>query len=100
MRGRISLPILVLIGLTAIMGMISIFSLVKAVSWINKPFAGFLVYEPPYVGSISLREWPGRQAGLQYLERVVSVDGKPVSNPFDVKTLRPGWYRLRDPDSG
>ena len=25
------------------------------------------------------------------------VDGKPVVNPFDVETLVPGWYRLRDP---
>ncbi len=25
------------------------------------------------------------------------VDGKPVTNPFDVETIVPGWYRLRDP---
>ncbi len=25
------------------------------------------------------------------------VDGEPVVNPFDVETLVPGWYRLRDP---
>jgi hypothetical protein len=24
------------------------------------------------------------------------VDGKPVVNPFDVETLPPGWYRLRE----
>ena len=28
------------------------------------------------------------------------VDGEPVVNPFDVETLVPGWYRLRDPDTG
>ena len=25
------------------------------------------------------------------------VDGEPVVNPFDVETLVPGWYRLREP---
>ncbi len=25
------------------------------------------------------------------------VDGKPVVNPFDVETLPPGYFRLRDP---
>ena len=25
------------------------------------------------------------------------VDGEPEVNPFDVETLVPGWYRLRDP---
>ena len=24
------------------------------------------------------------------------VDGQPVTNPFDVETLPPGWYRLRE----
>ena len=25
------------------------------------------------------------------------VDGELVTKPFDVETLPPGWYRLRDP---
>ena len=25
------------------------------------------------------------------------VDGEPVTNPFDVESLPPGFYRLRDP---
>ena len=24
------------------------------------------------------------------------IDGKPVTNPIDVNTLPPGWYRLRE----
>ena len=24
------------------------------------------------------------------------VDGEPVMNPFDMETLVPGWYRLRE----
>ena len=24
------------------------------------------------------------------------VDGGPITNPFDVETLLPGWYRLRE----
>ena len=25
------------------------------------------------------------------------VDGKPVTNPYDLESLPPGWYRLREP---
>jgi hypothetical protein len=28
------------------------------------------------------------------------VDGESVTNPFDVETLVPGWYRLWQPDIG
>ena len=28
------------------------------------------------------------------------VDGEPVTNPFDVETLAPGWYRLKKPNHG
>jgi hypothetical protein len=57
---------------------ISLISFLSALSWIKKPFAGFLVYDCPYVGSMSLADWPGRQAGLKFLYRVVAMEGNPV----------------------
>jgi serine phosphatase RsbU (regulator of sigma subunit) len=63
---------------------VSLVSFLSATSWIKKPFAGFLVYECPYVGSMSLAEWPGRQAGLKFLDRIVAVEGNPVWKGKDV----------------
>jgi serine phosphatase RsbU (regulator of sigma subunit) len=67
-----------------IMAAISIWSFVAALSWLNKPFAGFLVYRPPFVDSLGIRDWPGKKAGLQYLDRIVAVDGDPVLQGQDV----------------
>jgi sigma-B regulation protein RsbU (phosphoserine phosphatase) len=36
---------------------------------------------------MSLREWPGRQAGLKFLERVLTADGQPVKEGKDVVEL-------------
>jgi len=72
------LPLAIFIGLTAVIVFCSVLSLVKAIAWINKPFPGFLVYAPPYVGSFSSRDWNGKQAGIQYLDRIVSVDWREV----------------------
>ena len=75
---------LILIALSLFMTVVCVLSFVGAVSWINKPFPGFLMYRPPFVGSMSLKEWPGRQAGLKFLERVVKVDGQRVREGQDV----------------
>jgi serine phosphatase RsbU (regulator of sigma subunit) len=77
-------PRLVLIGFSLFMFAVCLISFAKAISWINKPFAGFLIYHPPYGGSISVIDWPGKQAGLKFLERIVSVDDRPVEKGQDV----------------
>jgi len=53
------------------MALVSIVTFVSAWSWLNRPFVGFLVYYPPYVGSLGLKEWSGTEAGLKYLDRIV-----------------------------
>jgi hypothetical protein len=81
-------------GLTTLMIVISIISFVKGLSWINTPFPGFTIYRPPYVGSMSITDWPGKKAGLEFLERIVSVDNQPVLEGQDVvaavKQKKPG----------
>ena len=73
-------------------------SFIAALSWINKPFAGFLVYHCPYVGSMSIQDWPGAQAGLKFLDRVLSVDGDPIHEGQEViakvETKKPGTLVL------
>jgi len=66
------------------MAIISILSFIAALSWLNKPFAGFLVYHPPFVDSLGIRDWPGKKAGLKYLDRIISIDDRPVTDGADV----------------
>ena len=86
MKGRFRLPssTLLFYALIAVMALVSIVTFVSAWSWLNRPFVGFLVYYPPYVGSLGLKEWSGTEAGLKYLDRIVSVDGRPVQTGQDV----------------
>lgn len=87
MKGRIQISALVFYVLTAVMIVTSLFCLVSALSWINKPFAGILLYEFPQVGSMGNREWPGYTAGLKYLDRIVSADDQPLWSGRDLVAL-------------
>jgi sigma-B regulation protein RsbU (phosphoserine phosphatase) len=71
-------------GLSAIVGIVSIFCVIKVFQWVNQPFAGFLAYAPPYVGSFSSRDWNGKQAGIQYLDRIVRVDWQEVRSGQEI----------------
>ncbi len=94
MQGLSRKQLLVLAALIAAMAAVCVLSFVTPLSWINKPFAGFLVYEPPYVGSYSVQGWPGRQAGLKFLDRILAIDGESVWSGKDVTQavakLKPG----------
>ena len=81
---RLRLPTLVFYGICFLMLAGVVVSFISAVSWLNKPFPGFLVYDPPYVGSYSSRDWTGKQAGLSYLDRILEMDGQPVKRGRDV----------------
>jgi len=81
---RLRLSTLLFYGLTALMVVASVISFANAVSWISRPFPGFMVYHPPHVGFFSSRDWPGKKAGLIYLDRIVAVDGRPVRYGQDV----------------
>jgi hypothetical protein len=86
MKGRFGLhsSTLLFYALIAVMASVTIVAFVSAWSRLNRPFAGFLVYYPPYVGSLGVKEWSGTEAGLKYLDRIVSVDGRPVQTGQDV----------------
>ncbi len=77
----------VVYALGGLMAFVSLISFIQAYSWINKPFPGFLIYEPPIVGSISVPGWPGKDAGLSFLEKVISVDGHPVKRGQEVVSI-------------
>ena len=69
------------------MAVIVVLSVIFSLSWVNRPFAGFLSYDPPYAGSMSLDGWQGKEAGVKFLERIVSVEGRPVTRGKDVTEL-------------
>ena len=87
MKVRLKFRSVLFYGITGLIVVISIVSFINALSWVNKPFAGFLIYRPPYVGSISVSDWPGRKAGVSFLERVVAADGKPIAEGQNVVSL-------------
>ena len=91
---RFRIKDLVFYGLIAVMIAISLISFVNALSWVNKPFPGFLLYKEAFVGSFKSRDWTGIQAGLKFVERIVEVDGEAVLEGQDVldkvKGMKPG----------
>ena len=54
-------------------------TVLSSVQWISKPFPGFFVHENLTVGPYSLPHWSGGVAGLQSLDLIIKVDGRPVS---------------------
>lgn len=87
MTGKLRTSKFLFYGLAAIMVVVSIVSFVNALTWINRPFSGFLLYDFPLVGSMNLSDWPGRQAGMKALDRIVTVDGHPVYKGRDLVEL-------------
>jgi adenylate cyclase len=62
-------------------------ALILSFSWINRPFAGFLIYDYPYVASLGVQSWPGLQTGLRYLDRIVQVNDRPLHRGKEVVQL-------------
>jgi class 3 adenylate cyclase len=62
-------------------------SLLNAIKWIDKPFAGFLYYKIPNVGSTGNYQWPGVQAGLQYRDVILEVNGQKIFTGDDIQAI-------------
>ncbi|MBT8334167.1 MAG: hypothetical protein KJP19_07015, partial [Deltaproteobacteria bacterium] len=84
-RGRLA-TILFFI-LTGCMLLICVVTWVSALSWFNKPFAGFLVYKDSSVSASGRRDWPGPQAGIKFRERILSMNGQPISKGPDLVNM-------------
>jgi signal transduction histidine kinase len=66
-----------LLALTGLFGVLLIGeSFLSSGRWINQPFPGFFVHENLTVGPYSVPGWTGAEAGLQSLDRVVSMAGQ------------------------
>ncbi len=94
MKRRIQIHNIVFFALLALMIVIIVISLAGAISWLNRPFAGFLVYKDLYVSVSGQTDWPGPEAGLKFRDRIVAIDGQQVQegNQFVniIKEKQPG----------
>ncbi|HEY3150413.1 MAG TPA: ATP-binding protein [Candidatus Binatia bacterium] len=52
--------------------------------WLNEPFPGFFVHENLTVGPYSVPGWTGQTAGLQPLDRVLSINGHDLRSRADL----------------
>jgi signal transduction histidine kinase len=52
--------------------------------WLDQPFPGFFVHENLTVGPYSVPGWTGPTAGLQPLDRVLSIDGRDLRSRADL----------------
>jgi len=66
---------------------LSALCLVHATQLIGKPFAGFLLYDFPGVGSFGDYEWAGIQAGVRYRDVILGVNGERVYTGADVHRI-------------
>ena len=72
---------LLAIGIGFVVLLIAFFCFLSALSWIGKPFPGFLMYKFPYVGSMGSTDWSGIKGGLKVMDRIISVNGVPIRQP-------------------
>jgi adenylate cyclase len=84
MKNYFRISSLLFYGISAFLVVILAICFVHALSWVNKPFPGFLLYKEAFVGSFKSNDWPGIKAGLKFHERIATVDGKPVLEGQDV----------------
>jgi len=87
MKSSFRTPSLVFYGVSSLVFMISIISFLNAVSWVDKPFPGLLIYKFPRVGSMGSTDWPGVKAGLKLMDKILAVNEKPVREGQDVVAM-------------
>jgi hypothetical protein len=71
---------LIFYGVAAFMAVLTLVSFLSALAWINKPFAGFLVYTYPHVGSMGAKDWTGYRAGLKKDDLIIEMQGRAIHN--------------------
>ncbi|HYY23941.1 MAG TPA: ATP-binding protein [Candidatus Udaeobacter sp.] len=77
-----------LLAISALLGLALIGATILAsAGWVHKPFPGFFVHENLTVGPYFLSHWSGATAGLESLDRILTVDGKPLRRRGELREL-------------
>lgn len=67
---------------------VSINSLIQAINWIDKPFPGFLLYNPVVVSEVTVPHWAQNQEfGLESYDKIIEIDSKKVSRADEVYSI-------------
>jgi class 3 adenylate cyclase len=80
--GRLLFFLLILLLLAT-----SVICTVAAFTWIDKPFAGFLVNQRMVLGNYGGYGWTGTQAGIRYPDKIKKADDRPVSSMRDLEEV-------------
>ncbi len=62
-------------------------SLVNAVKWVNKPFAGFLLTERLNLDYLGLPHWTGVQAGLKFPDKITKANNQRIESINDLERI-------------
>jgi signal transduction histidine kinase len=57
---------------------------VNSLRWIDRPFPGFLLWDNLLVPAVSDTDWTGHEAGVPWLSRLATVNGRPVTSAEEV----------------
>ena len=77
----------VLAAIMAAIVLISAIAIVQALTWVNQPFAGFLVNERLVLGNIGQYHWTGTTVGLRWPDKVVRANGQPIASMRDLQAV-------------
>ncbi len=66
---------------------IATISVIIAIKWIDKPFAGFLVNERMVLGNVGQYHWTGTQAGLKFPDKILKANDRSVSGMRDLEDV-------------
>ncbi len=85
LENRITRSALISHGITISLIVVALFIFLvtpfMAITWSRQPFPGFVVEHTLVIANINGGGWSGQKAGLNYPQRVISVDGESVSIP-------------------
>ena len=77
-------------GMLLVMLIVAGICLASGIKWLHKPFPGFLINQRMVVAPVGQYHWSGTKAGLKYPEKVLTVDGDPVSSPRELEDIIQG----------
>lgn len=87
LTNRITRSALISHGITISLIVVALFVFLvtpfMAITWSRQPFPGFVVEHTVVIANINGGGWSGQKAGLNYPQRVISVDGESVSTPAE-----------------
>lgn len=64
---------------------VAVVTFAQSVRWIGKTFPGFLINQRMVLGGAGQYHWTGTKAGLNYPDKVLEADGRPLKTPKDLE---------------